>query len=331
VTPAAEQPGASFTPRLARGGFDDALAAGSATLADWLAAARRRQRLCRAALHLSLEPHRPGGAACFRDVGEGSLPAAGCPGHDAVRARQPDHELPDAPVPAGAARTTLRVLAARQAENDDAFSDEEPGKIMHEIRFGEQTVFGERPHSPYYGSADATPLFLVLLDEYHRWSGDDALARQLEPNARAALRWIDEFGDATATATSSTSGARQLGPRQPELEGQLNSMLFHDGTLATTPIAPSEVQAMSTTPSDGCASCARVWADAELASTLEHDAERLRERFRRDFWLPERGHYALALDRAKRPLDSLTSNIVSCCGRDRRRRARRADRRQPAR
>ena len=242
----------------------------------------------------------------------GSLPAAGLPwfmtlfGRDSlITSFQTLPYLPEL------ARTTLRVLAARQAQGDDAFRDEEPGKIMHEIRFGEQTVFGERPHSPYYGSADATPLFLVLLDEYHRWSGDDALARELEPNARAALRWINEFGDHDGDGYVEYERRNvSSGLANQSWKDSWNSMLFQDGTLATTPIAPSEVQGYVYDAKRRAARLAReVWADAELASTLEHEAERLRERFQRDFWLPERGHYALALDRAKRPLDSLTSNI----------------------
>src|SRR4029079_10597510 len=100
--------------------------------------------------------------------------------------------LPFAPEQAA---TTLRVLAARQGTRMDAFRDEEPGKILHESRLGEMTAFTERPHSPYFGSADATPLFLVLLDEYERWTGDVELVRALEGQARAALRWIDEHGD----------------------------------------------------------------------------------------------------------------------------------------
>src|SRR5207245_2351626 len=77
----------------------------------------------------------------------------------------------------------------------DDFRDEEPGKILHELRFGEMTAFEERPHSPYYGSADSTPLFLILLDETERWTGDRALVEDLEGEARAALHWIDAYGD----------------------------------------------------------------------------------------------------------------------------------------
>jgi glycogen debranching enzyme len=101
----------------------------------------------------------------------------------------------------------LGRVVARQAHTRDDFQDQEPGKILHELRFGELTATGVQPHSPYYATADATPLFLVLLDEYHRWTGDDALVRALEPNARAALAWIEDDGTRTATVTSNTNAA----------------------------------------------------------------------------------------------------------------------------
>jgi glycogen debranching enzyme len=314
VSPGAEQPGASFSPRLARGSFDLALAGGRAKLADWLAAAPTLDSdssTLSQLYHASLSD-----LAALRlfaeTIGEGSLPAAGLPwfmtlfGRDSLITSF--QTLPYVPE---LARTTLRVLAARQARGDDAFRDEEPGKIMHEIRFGEQTVFCERPHSPYYGSADATPLFLVLLDEYHRWSGDDVLVRELEPNARAALRWIDEFGDRDDDGYVEYERRNvSSGLANQSWKDSWNSMQFHDGTLGTTPIAPSEVQGYVYDAKRRVARLARtVWKDEAWADALEQEAQRLQECFHRDFWLPHRGHYALALDRAKRPLDSLGSNI----------------------
>src|SRR5678810_707192 len=93
------------------------------------------------------------------------------------------------------AATTLRELALRQGTRIDDFRDEDPGRILHEMRYGELTAFEERPHSPYYGSSDATPLFVVLLDEYERWTGDRALVRELEVESRMALNWIDQYAD----------------------------------------------------------------------------------------------------------------------------------------
>jgi glycogen debranching enzyme len=314
VTPTAEQPGARFSRRLARGNLDDARSRVRTKLARWLAAAPALDSDCSTLRHLYSSSLTDLAALRLfpETIGEGSLPAAGLPwfmtlfGRDSlITSYQTLPYLPEL------AATTLRVLADRQGRGDDAFRDEEPGKIMHEIRFGEQTAFGERPHSPYFGSADATPLFVVLLDEYHRWSGDDALIRQLEPHARAAIRWIDEFGDGDGDGyveyerRNVTSGLANQSWRD-----SWNSMQFHDGSLAATPIAPCEVQGYVYDAKRRAARLARaVWRDEAWAGVLEGEAEQLRARFHRDFWLPQRGHYALALDRDKRPLDSLTSTI----------------------
>jgi glycogen debranching enzyme len=241
-----------------------------------------------------------------------SLPAAGLPwfmtlfGRDSLITSY--QALPFVPE---LADTTLRVLAARQGTAMDDFRDEEPGKIMHEIRFGELTFFGERPHSPYYGSADSTPLFLVLLDEYERWSGDSARVRELEGAARAALRWIDEYGDLDG------DGYVEYRRRNTKtgLENQCwkdsdDSILFADGSESKLPRAVCEIQGYVYDAKVRCARLAReVWDDVELAERLERDAAELRRRFNEDFWLEERGFYALALDGDKRQVDSLTSNI----------------------
>ncbi len=133
------------------------------------------------------------------------------------------------------AENSLRILSARQGTRDDPFRDEEPGKILHEQRFGELTAFEERPHSPYYGAADSTPLFLVLLDEYERWTGDRDLVQDLEPAAREALNWIDQYGD------RDHDGYVEYERRNPEtgLENQCwkdswNSIQFADGTTRRT-------------------------------------------------------------------------------------------------
>lgn len=242
-----------------------------------------------------------------------SLPAAGLPwfmtlfGRDSLITSY--QTLPFVPE---LARTTLRVLAARQGKVVDDFRDEEPGRILHEIRFGELVHFGERPHAPYYGASDTTPLFLILLlDEYERWSGDDELIRELEPNARAGLEWIDRYGDRDG------DGYVEYERRNTEsgLENQCwkdswNSILYSDGTLAKLPRATCEIQGLVYDAKLRTARLAReIWGDAELAEQLEHAAAELKERFNRDFWLEDRQFFALALDGDKRPVDSLTSNI----------------------
>ena len=242
---------------------------------------------------------------------ERSLPAAGLPWFMTVFGRDSlmtsFQALPFHPE---LAETTLLVLAERQGTQVDDFRDEEPGRVMHEIRYGELTQFKERPHSPYYGTADGTPLFLVLLDEYERWTGDGDLVRELESNARRALEWIDNYGDRDG------DGYVEYARRNEEtgLENQCwkdswNSIIFADGSLAKLPRATCEIQGYVYDGKRRAARLAReVWGDLELADRLEREAAELKERFNEDFWLPERNYFALALDGDKRKVDSITSN-----------------------
>jgi glycogen debranching enzyme len=242
----------------------------------------------------------------------GAVPAAGLPWFMALFGRDSlitsYQALPYLP---GLARATLQALASRQGDRVDDFHDEEPGKILHEERFGELTLTGESPHSPYYGTADATPLFLVLLDEYERWTGDTDLVRVLEPNARAALAWIDDHGDADGDgyveyeARNPGSGlVNQCWKDSP------NSMLFADGRRAEGAIACCEIQGYVYDAKRRAARLAReVWGDEQLAGELDARAGELRRRFAEDFWVPGRDFFALALDGSKRRVDSLTSNI----------------------
>ena len=182
-----------------------------------------------------------------------SLPAAGLPWFMTVFGRDSlITSFQALPVTQELAQTTLRVLAARQGTKLDDFRDEEPGKILHEIRFGELTHFDERPHSPYFGTVDATPLFLVLLDEYERWSGDAKFVRELEPAARAALDWIDEHGDRDG------DGYVEYERRNTDT-GLENQCWKTPGTRSSSPTAPcrscpglaARSRATSTTPKLG--------------------------------------------------------------------------------
>ena len=314
ITPLAEQPAAAFGPRRARGGFDAMRTSKTVELEGWLARAPAvttsdpaLARTYRASLSdlgaLRLPP----------DISEGAtLPAAGLPwfmalfGRDSLIASfQALPYLPEL------AATTLRVLAAAQAADRDDFHEREPGKILHELRFGELTARGERPYSPYFGSADATPLFLILLDEYHRWSGDDELVKALEPSARAALAWIEDSGDADGDGYVEYS-------RRDTTTGLVNqcwkdswdAIQFADGTIPRGPIATCEIQGYAYDARRRAARLAReVWGDPEFAERLESQALDLRNRFHRDFWMPGRGCHAVALDGDKHQVDSLTSNI----------------------
>jgi glycogen debranching enzyme len=245
-------------------------------------------------------------------LGGQALPAAGLPwfmthfGRDSMITSY--QALPFA---SELAVATLRALAFRQGTRIDNFRDEEPGKIMHEVRFGEMTAFEERPHSPYFGAADATPLFLILLDEVERWTGNADLVREMEIEARAALKWIDTYGDRNG------DGYVEYSRRNTEtgLENQCwkdswNSILFADGTLSRLPRATCEIQGYVYDARMRCARLARTfWNDPELANQLENQAAELKRRFNQDFWLEDRGFFALAIDGDGRKVDSLTSNI----------------------
>ena len=201
----------------------------------------------------------------------------------------------DDPARAGAGGGALRALAETQADVDDPERDAEPGKIVHEIRRGKTApIWTDR----YYGTVDATPLFLVLLSELWRWSGDDAIVRELEGAARRALAWIDGSGDRDGDGFVEYCRRATHGHRQPELEGlaQLDG-LPRRLARARADRARSRCRATSTTRS--CASRssrAACGATRRLAARLEREAAVLRERFDAAFWLPERGWYALGLD-----------------------------------
>ncbi|MBI3804210.1 MAG: amylo-alpha-1,6-glucosidase [Nitrospirae bacterium] len=209
------------------------------------------------------------------------------------------------------AAATLRLLALFHGRVNDPFRDEEPGKILHELRLGEKTAFEERPHSPYFGSADATPLFLILLEEYERWSGDRKLVAALEREARGAIEWIDRFGDRDGDGyVEYERRNKETGLENQCWKDSWDSIAFADGTLAPLPRATCEIQGYVYDAKMRTARLAReVWGDPAWADRLEQDAKALKERFNRDFWIPERGFFALALDGQKRKVDSLTSNI----------------------
>jgi glycogen debranching enzyme len=314
ITPHAAQARTTFIHRAPRGKFDALHASKSVELERWLARAP--------VLHTDDPALARTYRASLSDLGalrmhpditeEETLPAAGLPWFMALFGRDSlitsFQALPYLPE---LAATSLRVLAARQATTRDDFHEQEPGKILHELRSGELTARGQRPHGPYFGTADATPLFLVLLDEYHHWSGDDDLVRRLEANARAALAWIEESGDADG------DGYVEYACRNPQTglvnqcwKDSWNSIQSADGRLARGPIATCEIQGYVYDAQRRSARLAReVWGDPALAERLERRAADLRERFQRDFWMPERGCHALALDGDKRQVDSLTSNI----------------------
>jgi glycogen debranching enzyme len=209
------------------------------------------------------------------------------------------------------AETTLRALAEFQATEFDHFADSEPGKIIHELRRGTMAATGKIPKR-YYGAHDTTALYLILLDEYERWTGDKELVRRLEDAARAALAWIEGPGDPDGDGYLEY---RRRSSSPTALDNHCwkdsdESIVFADGRKAEPPIATCETQGYAYDARLRAGRLAReVWNDAELAKRLEHDAAELKERFNRDFWHSRRRHYVLALDGEKRQVDSLASNI----------------------
>jgi glycogen debranching enzyme len=206
------------------------------------------------------------------------------------------------------AHNALRVLGELQAVEDDPEIDAEPGKIVHEVRHGK----GAQAWFPrYYGTVDATPLYLVLLSEVWRWTDDAALVRELREPAMRALAWIDEYGDLDGDGFVEYRRRSSRGLVNQSWKDSSNSQLFHDGRLAKPPIAPCEVQGYVYDAKRRAAELAReVWRERELAERLENDAAELKARFDEAYWCEDRGgFYALALDADKNRVDSLTSNI----------------------
>lgn len=207
---------------------------------------------------------------------------------------------------------TLRGLAALQGKETDDWREEEPGKILHEVRVGELARAGEIPHTPYYGSADSTPLWLAVLHSAYRWTGDLDAVRELWPNVQAALRWIDEHGDLDGDGYVEY---RRRSPGGLDNQGWKDSgdaIAHPDGTLASSPIALVEVQGYVYRAKRTVARLAADLGERELAERLEREAVDLRERFNRDFWVEKQGYFALALDGDKRPVETITSNPGHC-------------------
>jgi len=243
------------------------------------------------------------------DHGIGKLPAAGMPWFMTVFGRDTlitclqtllfGPEL---------AHTALSVLAELQATEDNPEVDAEPGKIVHEVRRGKAASAW---FPAYYGTADATPLWLVLLSEVWRWTDDAALVRDLKQPALRALEWIDRYGDLDGDGFVEYRRRSERGLHNQSWKDSDDSQRFQDGRLAEAPIAPVEVQGYVYDAKLRAAELAReVWRDRELGARLQREAEELKKRFDAAYWVERRGgYYALALDAEKRQVDALCSNI----------------------
>jgi glycogen debranching enzyme len=193
------------------------------------------------------------------------------------------------------ARTTLDLLARYQGRRHDPARDEEPGKILHELRVGEMANLGEVPFTPYYGTIDATPLFLILLGEYIQWTGDLDYFASLRPQVEAALAWLERDGDADGDGFLEYASKSSKGLFNQGWKDSGNSIVNADGTIATPPVALVEVQGYAYRARRAIANVYRHAGDEAQAWKLEGWADALRRHFEQQFWLPDQQNYALAL------------------------------------
>ncbi|NHC47189.1 amylo-alpha-1,6-glucosidase [Motilibacter aurantiacus] len=216
------------------------------------------------------------------------------------------------PFDPGLALSTLQTLARHQGAVVDPMSEEEPGKILHEVRLGMDESRALGGSSVYYGSVDSTPLFVMLLDQVARWGAPLADVERLLPAADRALGWVERFGDVDGDGFVEYARKTDRGLLNQGWKDSLDSIAFADGRLAEPPIALVEAQGYVYAAYLARAHLARVFASTGEEGSWRERAEELRRRFNERFWLPEHGHYALALDAEKRPVDSLASNQGHC-------------------
>ncbi len=210
------------------------------------------------------------------------------------------------------ARGTLAFLAAYQGTKVDDFTEEEPGRIFHEYRSGEMANCREIPFIPYYGSVDATPLFLITLEQYLRWSDDLAFLQRHWPHAQAAARWLLEYGDADGDGFIEYRKLSDKGLANQGWKDSWDAVMHADGTLAHAPIALCEVQAYAYAAYRAMDYLARRMGLPDEAARWATEAQQMQKRFLERFWWPEEQCFYLALDGDKRPCEVVTSNAGQC-------------------
>jgi glycogen debranching enzyme len=243
------------------------------------------------------------------DLGYGQFPVAGLPwfgvpfGRDSlIAALQMMAFKPEI------AKGTLLTMASQQGKNVDPWRDEQPGKIMHEIRFGELANTNQIPFTPYYGTIDATPLFLVLLTEYVKWTGDFKIVNELQENIDAALTWIDQYGDRDGDLFVEYHQESSKGIANQGWKDSGDSIVHRNGEYAKTPIALSEVQGYVYQAKNGLADIFENIGKTAVAEALRAQAKQLKEKFDAEFWMEDQKFYAIALDQHKKQVGTITSN-----------------------
>jgi glycogen debranching enzyme len=210
------------------------------------------------------------------------------------------------------ARQTLTILARYQGQVDDEWREEEPGKILHELRLGEMANCGEVPHTPYYGASDATALWLILYADYYAWTDDRQTCEKLWGNAIAAMEWLDRSCQETGYIRYECKSSRGL--RNQGWKDSGNCIVDAQGNLAEGAIALAEIQGYVYAAKMRLSELASQKKCMDLARRWYNDAQKLKIRFNRDFWLEDRNYIALALDGKGKPVDSITSNPGHCLG-----------------
>ena len=247
--------------------------------------------------------------ALYTQTEDGAVLAAGIPWYVTIFGRDSlisSHQLLSLnPRPA---REVLELLAAHQGTKVDDWRDEQPGKILHEVRRGELARAGILPHTPYYGSVDATPWFLIVFAQYFRWTGDREFARELLPAAEAALRWIDEYGDLDGDGFVEYLCRSPRGIRNQGWKDSFDSVVHADGRLAEPPIALSEVQGYVYLAKSRMADVFRALGDGRRAEELLAQADELQRRYNEAFWMEDEQYFAGALDADKRHVRTIMSN-----------------------
>ncbi len=212
----------------------------------------------------------------------------------------------------GIARGVLAFLASTQSTQMDPARDAEPGKILHEARRGEMAALGEIPFGRYYGSVDSTPLFVMLAGAYHERTGDTEFIQSLWPQVRAALDWLERYGDPDHDGFVEYHRRSPGGLVHQGWKDSHDSVFHADGRLAEGPVALCEVQGYAYAARIAGAALARTLGHSQEAHDLSQAARELRDRFQQRFWCPEIGMYALALDGDKRPCRVRSSNSGQC-------------------
>lgn len=206
------------------------------------------------------------------------------------------------------AEQTLRLLARYQGRREDDERDEQPGKILHELRVGELANLKVIPQTPFYGTVDATPLFLILVARHAAWTGSLDLFHELRPHIDLALQWLDTYGNRQNSGYLSYESHAKNNMVNKGWKDSGNGIVNEDGTLAEGPIALVEVQGYVYAAWLGMAGLFERVGEQAKAERLRQDAQRLRERFNRDFWMEAKGCYALALQKHGRPAAVISSN-----------------------